>query len=140
METIRHEGEDDSGNPRNPVRTCKRAGQSKSAIATQRKAKEHSDSMNSQRTGAQREQWKEKQRQTVTMFAKCERVAIRVENIRVKQIEWISEGGMVVPPKNPGHEVWITSVGNCIAQSRHVRPCQQGRKKAKGQDYQDLPN
>lgn len=72
------------------------------------------------------------------MFAEGQRVAERVEQVRVKEVERIRERLMVVPPKNPGDEVGIPGVHHRVAQARHIRPGQRRGEEAKRKEDQNF--
>ena len=74
------------------------------------------------------------------MLTESERVAQRVKQVRVKEMEWIGKRLMIVPPKNPRDEIRIARVDDGVAQARHVRPGQDGGEKTEGKKDQELAN
>src|SRR5687767_7138463 len=94
--------------------------------------------MNRQRLRAQREERKEKQRDAVAMFAEGERVAEWIEQVRVKEIERVPKGLVVIPPENPGNEIRVARISRGVAQGGDVGPGNRRGKQAETEEDERL--
>src|SRR5687767_12607041 len=137
-EPERDKGEDDSSDPARPGRSSQRARQAKRAVTAGGEAKENRHRMYRQRLRAEREERKEKQRDSVAMLAEGERVAKRIKQIGVKEIERVGKSLLVIPPENPGDEVRVARIGHGIAERRDVRPGYRRGKKAETEENECL--
>ncbi len=137
-EPERHERERNSGNPGRTRRARQRPSQSKSSVAARGEGEEHRHRVDRQRPDTEREQREKWQRNSVAMLAEGERKSHGIEQVRVKEIERIGKGLVVVPPQNPGDEIRIASVHDRIPQMQSVGPGQQRGEGAKGEEDQRL--
>src|SRR2546423_15280684 len=110
-EPERHKREYDSRDPAGAARSGESPRKAKRAIAARREPDEDRDGVHRQRTEAERVEREKWQRDPVTVFAEGERIAQRIKQVRVKEIQWVGKRLVVIPPKNPGNEIGIARTG-----------------------------
>ena len=93
MEAEGDEGEYNSGDPRRAVRAGERARQTERAVAAEGEAEKRRDAADCERTKSRGEQGEEQQRDSVVVLAEGERVLVRVEDVRVEEMERIERSG-----------------------------------------------
>ena len=126
MEAEGDEGEYNSGDPRRAVGAGERARQTERAVAAEGEAEKRRDAADRERTKSRGEQGEEQQRDSVVVLAEGERVLVRVEDVRVEEMERIVEGLVVVPPESPGDHIGVAAVSYSVAQMQNPRPRHQG--------------
>src|SRR2546421_3851581 len=99
------EGEDDARNPSHAARCGQRAGEAKRTVAATGEGAERRHAIDRERAQAQREERKKKKGDAVAVLGERKRVAIREEDVGVKEIERVVKGLMVIPPERPSERI-----------------------------------
>ena len=94
--------------------------------------------MNRQWAEAEGVEREKRQRDSITVFAEGQRVTQRIKQVRVKKIQRVGKGLMIIPPQDPGDEIRIARVGHRITQVQNVRPRQDRGEPAKREQDQRL--
>src|ERR1051326_2348057 len=134
MESIWDEGENNSGKPGCLIIAGKRARQSKRAIAAEGETKKSGNRVDRQRPEPKCKQRKEQQSNSIVVFAKRERVPIRIEDVRVEEVQRVVKRLMEIPPKGPGNHVRIAFVRYCISQMNNPGPRHHGCEAAEADE------
>ena len=130
MKAIGYERENYSRQPRRLFVAGQCASQAKASVATKDKPEECGNRVDGQRSQPQREQRKEEHRDAVIVLAEGERVPVRIEHIRVEQVQRMVKRLMKVPPQRPGDHVRVALIGDRIAQVQNPGPRHHRRKPA----------
>src|SRR5205085_12030883 len=104
---VGNEGEDDSGHPRRAARCAQRADEAERAVAAEGKGAEGRHAIDCERAQAHSEEREEEERDAVAVLGESECVAIREEDVGVKEMKRIVKGLMIIPPERPSERIRV---------------------------------